>query len=505
MRKIIRDLIHGYVEIDDSIEEIINTLHYQRLKDICQLTAQHVFPSATHNRFEHSLGVMYLSRKALNSLKPLLEEKYNIDKDMYDRLYWHLTFASLLHDVGHAPFSHLGERYYREEEIKKEISETIRAQKMQEPFSDDVFSEGTPHELMSCYIILKKYVEILSKLNNTGSSVDFELICRCILGNQYKSSHKWLENIIIGLLNSNTIDTDKLDYLMRDAYMTGVNVPLIDTTRLFRNIYINPITKEITFHHRSLPVIQSIIDSRDSLYLWVYNHHISVYTDFIVEFYIKHLIANYENKSKFVDKMDPNDFFSCNAICNGLVSDSNLKNKLKEPLPYILNNKGNISNYTKKIFPQLFERKFLKPLWKTIYEHKQFLENNIQDVTVREKLIDSLCRKDYAYRRYIVKILINECNLAHGDVFIVPRSNKFYFLNPESLFRVHIDDHDERIETLLPQKKFSDLYNDVSFYIFGPKEKLDQVKTKFIEVVNRLLPSKDGLSDNAVNLRWFKV
>ena len=73
MLKIIRDLVHGYIEINENEEGIINTFNFQRLKDISQLTAQHLFPSATHTRFEHSLGVMALTKKAFKSLKRKLQ------------------------------------------------------------------------------------------------------------------------------------------------------------------------------------------------------------------------------------------------------------------------------------------------------------------------------------------------------------------------------------------------------------------------------------------------
>ena len=67
-KKVIRDVVHGYIEIDSLTEKIIDTYNFQRLKDIRQLTAQYVYPSATHNRFEHSLGVMHLAVQAFESL-----------------------------------------------------------------------------------------------------------------------------------------------------------------------------------------------------------------------------------------------------------------------------------------------------------------------------------------------------------------------------------------------------------------------------------------------------
>lgn len=282
MSKIIRDIVYGYIEIDDFIEKIINTLSFQRLKDIKQLTAQHVFPSANHNRFEHSLGVYHLSVLASSPLKRLLMDQH-IDDKKIDDLLFNFNIASLLHDIGHAPFSHLGEKYYQsKDKIASEIKNLIEHNNLS--IKTDIFSTGSKHELMSCYVLLSNYKDLLG----IDKRIDFELLCRCIVGKEFSANLNdeeiWVKNIIIKLLNSGTIDIDKIDYLIRDAYMTGVSVPGIDIDRLFKNFYLNPDTKKLTFHHRALPVIQNIIEARDSMYLWVYNHHVTVYTDFIIEY-----------------------------------------------------------------------------------------------------------------------------------------------------------------------------------------------------------------------------
>ena len=79
--KIIRDVVHGYITIDNLTEKLINTYNFQRLKDIRQLTAQHVYPSATHNRFEHSLGVMYLAVQASRLLDLVLRKRVRLQRN----------------------------------------------------------------------------------------------------------------------------------------------------------------------------------------------------------------------------------------------------------------------------------------------------------------------------------------------------------------------------------------------------------------------------------------
>lgn len=146
--KMIRDLVHGYIMIEKYIEDIINTDNFQRLRDIRQLTtAQQIFPSATHNRFEHSLGVMHLSAEAFSSLKSDLVAM-GLNEENYKKLYLHLIIASLLHDVGHAPFSHLGEKYYQsKEKLRAELKKII----IQHGYNVDskIFESGSKHELVS--------------------------------------------------------------------------------------------------------------------------------------------------------------------------------------------------------------------------------------------------------------------------------------------------------------------------------------------------------------------
>ncbi len=477
--KIIKDLVHGYIEIDATVEKIINTLNFQRLKDIRQLTAQHVFPSANHNRFEHSLGVMFLAEKAFSALEKVFLDM-GVDERKFNKLSLNVKIAALLHDVGHAPFSHLGEKYFQKpEKLRYSINMLLNEKGIE--IDREIFSKnGSKHELMSCFVIIDKYHNLLKDIED----FDLELVCRCILGVKYNQD-KWEENVIIQLTNSNTIDVDKLDYLMRDAAMTTVSVPYIDISRLFKNIYISPDTKELTFNHRALSVLQNIIEARDSMYLWVYNHHIVVYTDFLIEYYIKHLILNHEENNGYRDKLDPNDFFSCKAISNGLVSDSDLWTQLK----LFQRCNAGISEYTQLTIPQLLQRNFLKPMWKTIYEFKEFMEKSIQNDNVRIKAVNKLGdNKDSKCRVYVVKELIKQCDLKLGEIFIIPRSNKFYSLNPENSFSVYINGSERMIENLLPQKKYGELHSNVAFYVFGKKDKLECIVKNLVEILKHPLP-----------------
>lgn len=493
--KIIKDLVHDYITLDSFFQKLVDTKHFQRLRFIKQLTCQYVYPSANHTRFEHSLGVYYLSRRYLRVLKKKLIS-LGVKEEKYDFILFNLSIASLLHDVGHAPLSHLGEIYFNAKEIKESLNPECTKLNIDKSIFE---SHGSYHEIMSCYIILKYFDELIIKENTSSCRIDFELICRMIIGARYNSDDKWVENIAIDALNSNTIDMDKLDYIIRDSFMTGISVPAIDVSRFFRGLDIE--NKKVVIKKQAITVVQNIIDARDCLYLLVYNHHIAVYTDFVFEFYIKHLILLEEDiKNEKTDKLRPYDYFSCNAIGEKLVTDNDLMEKLKE---YFIN-QHNVSDYTLKLTPQIFERKFLKPLWKNLYEFKLFLTNEIQNDNVINELIEKLCdSKDYLYRSYIATEIIERLHLRNGDIFIVPRSNKFYINNKNNKFYITVDGNLKDISNLLPQKKYNDLYSNVAFYVFGPSSMIEEIKKEFINIVKNGLPPRDKIDRKSSKPKWL--
>ena len=111
-----------------------------------------------------------------------------------------------------------------------------------------------------------------------------------------------MKNVIVHLISANAFDMDKLDYIIRDSYMTGIGTPTIDTNRLFRNIYLND-DLAIVFSNRAVPALQNMVDARDELYMYVYNHHAVIFSDFMYTYIIRRLAHNARDYSVLLKKI----------------------------------------------------------------------------------------------------------------------------------------------------------------------------------------------------------
>lgn len=280
--KIFKDSVHGYIEIPSIVvSNIIDTEQFQRLRYIEQTSMRSLYPAARHDRFIHSLGVYYLgkqafsgfeknSRKVIESLKTKMpDDIYNvINKDeWWSRQRLLFEIACLMHDCAHAPFSHTLEQYYK---LKTNADGTPKLIELLidacDKLGDSLFRSdlylvdksdwlGAPHEQLSSYIILKEYRTAIKNIFNTilpDSSIcddDYVFICRMILGCRYKKTDvvTSLKNCIISLLNSSTIDVDTLDYIVRDAQMSGISAYNIDYQRILNSFTILPVKKYIDY------------------------------------------------------------------------------------------------------------------------------------------------------------------------------------------------------------------------------------------------------------------
>src|ERR1700709_515213 len=184
LKKIINDPVYGFITIDDELVfKIIAHPYYQRLRRITQMAMAHlVYPGAVHTRLHHSLGAYHLMCNALASLKGKGTE-ISEEEELGAKL------AILLHDVGHGPFSHALENN---------------------------LIENLDHESLSLQIMQWLYEELHGQL-----SLAIE-----IFTNQYPK--KFLHQLVSGQL-----DVDRIDYLNRDSFLTGLSEGVIGYDRIF--------------------------------------------------------------------------------------------------------------------------------------------------------------------------------------------------------------------------------------------------------------------------------
>jgi len=303
MAKRFKDPIYGYIEIEeDIVDRIIDSASFQRLRDIIQTSYTPLYASAMHNRFVHSLGVFYLAGLALDSILETIPMDINID-----RCSIIFKYACLLHDVGHAPFSHAGEYFYLDanssrDELHQEILDLINDKdtKLKKEIDTNTNYNAAPHELMSAIVGLRQFSDLFI------SSEEREFFIRCITGYKYSEGcdcKRSILNCVISLLSSDVIDVDRLDYLIRDAFTSGFNTVVIDYKRLLGSltVYLDNETGlySIAYRKSAISVIENAVYAHDAERKWIQSHPVVLYESFLIKYGIEKLIAAYPDKGLF--------------------------------------------------------------------------------------------------------------------------------------------------------------------------------------------------------------
>lgn len=379
--KQIKDPLYGYIDIDDFCLPLIDTAEFQRLRNIVQTGYQSLYPSALHNRFVHSIGVYYLGKKAFDCFEKNVNDRHfpeyaNINWEKVKKTF---LLACLLHDVGHSPFSHTGEEYYK----KSTNFQTEFNNRFPNAFDflEDIKTNiGKPHEAMSAIVGL----ELVEEKGIT--EIDRELFARAIIGAPYKAKDKLIENTVIGMLNGTLIDVDKLDYLIRDSYVTGFNTMALDVDRLFAGYVISEYTdassatKRVAAYKRgSLSVIENVTFANDLERHWIQNNPTILYDVRLIQLAIEHY-DNYMTEKYKTNLGEEKSIFSKTAIsANGYIEKGiPLSLLCDDDIICFLKNHYN----DQMISRQFFERSVrLKPAWKSEIEfrnlEKEILGNSV--------------------------------------------------------------------------------------------------------------------------------
>lgn len=258
--KVFKDPVHQYIYVQDRlIWDLIDTKAFQRLRRIKQLgTTFFTFHGAEHSRFSHSLGVYEISRKIIS----LFKRNGYVDWTEEETL---LTLTSaLLHDIGHGSFSHSFEKIFQ-------------------------FS----HEDWSKQIILEDK-EINKLLINIGSNFPEKVVN--VLNKTYSNQ------IIVNMISSQ-LDADRMDYLLRDAYFTGVNYGKYDLERILR--VLRPYNESWVVKDSGMHSVEDYLMSRYQMYWQIYFHPVTRSGEIILRKIFLRAKDLYDNNYTFSTLFEP--------------------------------------------------------------------------------------------------------------------------------------------------------------------------------------------------------
>nr|WP_314603190.1 HD domain-containing protein [uncultured Capnocytophaga sp.] len=363
--KIINDPVYGFIHIPNAfIFDLIEHPFFQRLWRISQMGLSHlVYPGAKHTRFHHALGCMYLMQKAVQTLR---HKRIAISAQEEEALY----IAILLHDIGHGPFSHAMEHS---------------------------LVEGISHEEISL-----AFMQELNRIFPEKLSIAIEIF-------QKKYPKAFMNQLV-----SSQLDMDRLDYLKRDSFYTGVGEGNINSERIIAMLTVKDDT--LIVEEKGIYSIEEFLVARRLMYWQVYLHKTSIGAEFLLIKVLERVKELYK-EGKHLPMTPALEFFVQNHITKELFDSKALQ-----------------------LFAQLDDYDIISGLKQWQYSDDKVLSNlsyrllnrdllrvKLYKTPVTEKEVQSLLQK--VAKQYDIPL-----SLAHYFVFTGEISNTAYRKDEQNIF-----------------------------------------------------------------------
>ncbi len=252
---IFRDPVHGFIKVYDVERDIINSVPFQRLRCIHQLgLTYYVYHGAEHTRFGHSLGAMNFASRMFDSIASrygdLIRGKFNWGNDDFYINREKLRIATLLHDIGHSPFSHASEDLLPKSRDGKKQDHTV--------YGERIVTEAG----------IKQIIDEYTKSTGVSSDSVINILNKKTLGN--------VDNFLKQIYDAE-IDADRMDYLIRDSLFAGVEYGKFDFDRIIETLGVfekDDGSLSLGIEERGIHAAEGLLVARYFMFLQVYFHNI---------------------------------------------------------------------------------------------------------------------------------------------------------------------------------------------------------------------------------------
>lgn len=296
----IRDPIHGSITVSDEEALVIDSRTFQRLRHVRQLGfGDLAFPGATHTRHAHSLGAMHVASRLFDSIT----SRASLSTRERDRLRAAVRLAVLCHDIGHMPLSHASE------------SIAPARSKLSLPGWIGSHDGQATHEDFTAMLLVNSELTRIIDEAYASVGVDSALVASLVMGvsppgavNFAVGGVDWTP--VLRAIVSGELDADRMDYLLRDSFYTGVNYGRYDLDWILQNL--SAVERDgrmvLALSKAAVFAFEDFLLSRYHMFLSVYFHHTSVSFDWMLKRYYEEAPGEFEVPS------DPEAFLECDDM-----------------------------------------------------------------------------------------------------------------------------------------------------------------------------------------------